>query len=258
MLGNMNPGLARSIPLNSWIFAFAAIAATLASIQIWDLIELPFESALSSMSVSGALSGLISTMFALGYLGLFVLMFLENVSLPIPSEVVLPLAGYLIYAGQMTFPLALGVATLAGIAGGLVAYYIAFFLGRPLVYSAAKRFGVDEEKLRWSESWLNGKGSFFILIARFVPGIRSSISLPAGALKMNIWKFSIMTLIGSFGWSLILIYAGFSTGKYWMSGAQLVSNGINATIPYAVLVGSLLYLGYFLVRKVRVFSHPNN
>lgn len=255
----MNAALERSIPLNSWIFVFAAVAATFASIQIWDFVEFPFESTFGSISVSGALSGLVSALFALGYVGLFILMFLENVSLPIPSEVVLPLAGYLIYTGRMTFPLALGVATLAGIVGALAAYYIAYLLGRPLVYGIAKRFGVDENKLIRSESWLNGRGgSIFILVARFVPGIRSSISLPAGVLKMNLWKFSVMTLIGSLGWSALLIYAGFSTGKYWMSGAQAFSNGVNAVLPYAVLVGSLLYLGYFLTTKSRMLSNPKN
>ena|SRR5579875_701030 len=246
----MSAAISRAIPVSTWLFAISALAALIACIDIVDFVELPFESAFNAFTVSNALTGLVSLMFTLGYVGLFFLMFLENVSLPIPSELVLPLAGYLIYTGRMNFPLALSVATLAGISGGLVAYWIALLLGRPLVYGFAKRLGVNEEKMIRSEEWLSGKGSIIIFIARFVPGIRSSISLPAGVLKMNLWRFSIMTLLGSFGWSFLLIYIGFSTGRLWQSGASELSSAIMYFLPYAVLGFSIFYLAYYSQSKI--------
>ncbi|MHB8567444.1 MAG: DedA family protein [Nitrososphaerales archaeon] len=253
----MNNAWVRGIPVNPWLLALAGIGALLAMIDIIDFVEIPFESSFSSISFSTAFGGLATLMFTFGYLGLFVLMFLENVSLPVPSEVVLPLAGYLIFMGKMTFPLAVGVATFAGITGGLAAYGIALVLGRPLVYGFAKRVGVDEQMLLKSERWLSGKGSIIILVARFVPGIRSSISLPAGALKMNLWRFSVMTLIGSFGWSALLIYAGYSAGRYWQAGASAISNSIMQALPYAVLVLSAFYTAYFIQRKISLARRLN-
>ena len=199
-------------PQNQWLFSAALVLAILSLFEILDFYELPFESALSFGSASQFLPGLTSTLLASGYLGLFALMLLESMALPIPSEVFLPMAGYLVYAGKMSFGAALTVSTLGGLAGSLIIFYLALILGRPVVYSIARKVGVSKDSLAKSEGWLSGKGSVAVLIARFIPGIRSTISVPAGALKMNVLRFSIVTVLGSLGWSFLLMYIGYSIG----------------------------------------------
>ena len=203
---------ASRFPQSQWIFSVALIAAALSLFEILDFYEIPFESALRIGSASQVLPGLATALLASGYLGLFALMVLESMSLPIPSEVFLPLAGYPIYTGKMSFGPALAVSTLGGLIGSLVIFYLGLLLGRPVVYSIARKLGVSNRSLAKSESWLSGKGSCAVLIARFVPGIRSAISIPSGVLKMNVLRFSVVTAIGSFGWSLFLMYVGYSVG----------------------------------------------
>jgi membrane protein DedA with SNARE-associated domain len=240
----------RKVPSpNSFLLLIAAISSTLSVILILDYPELPFDTLIAAQGISSIFNGLIATMATGGLLGLFALMFLESLSLPIPSEVFLPLAGYFVFVGKMNLFAAIGVSTIAGLGGSLGAYYLALLLGRPLVYKIAKKLGTGQESLEKSEAWLNGNGSLAILISRFVPGIRSSISLPAGALRMNLVKFSIMTLIGCFGWSALLIYIGYSAGPLWQASSNAFFNALGLATPYLIIAASLSYVIYFLWKR---------
>ncbi len=190
-------------------------------------------------------------MLAAGYAGLFIAMFLESISLPIPSEVFLPLAGYFVFLGRMSFPIAIGISLVAGLLGSLAAYFLALRLGAPLVYAAAGKLGISQKTLAKSEVWLSGRyGSALIFVARFVPGIRSSISLPAGALKMNPFRFSLMTLIGTFGWCAALVYIGYSAGPLWQSSEIAITNAIIHALPYAIGLASGIFVTYFAIRSI--------
>ena len=246
----MSVNWVQRIPGSAWLFSLAAIASLLSLIVIVDVIEGPFEHLFTSLGVSSIFTGFVSIAFTAGYIGLFVLMLLESMSLPIPSEVFLPLAGYFIYLGRMTFPVALAVSTAAGLLGSLAAYYLALALGPPIVYALANRIGVSQGSLAKSETWLSGRGSIMILIARFIPGLRSSISFPAGVLKMNLARFSIMTLIGSFGWSALLIYLGYSAGALWQGESGVVSNVMFQALPYVVALLSILYMIHFVWKRI--------
>ncbi len=245
----MSSGWTRRIPGNDLLLSIATIASALSIITILDYPELPFDTLITSAGVSSVFNGLLATMSTAGYSGLFILMFLENLSLPIPSEVFLPMAGYFVFEGKMTFIAALGVSTLAGLAGSIAAYYLALFLGRPLVYGLARKIGVGQKMISKSEAWLNGRGSLAILVSRFVPGIRSSISLPAGSLRMNLARFSIMTLVGSFGWSIILMYVGYSAGPLWQSSSTAFFNALTQAVPYLVVAVSTVYIIYYVRRR---------
>lgn len=213
-----------------------------------DIYEFPFEKLLTIGS-SQAFSGTIGALIASGYLGLFLLMVLESVALPIPSEVFLPMAGYLVFVGKLSFLGAVAISTLGGLVGSLLVFYLSLMLGRPVVHALAGKIGVSAVTLSKSEKWLSGKGSIAVLIARFVPGLRSAISIPAGALKMSVVKFSIVTLLGSFVWSLLLIYAGFSAGS--LSILSLFAGGsLGTALIYVVAVLSLAYIGYFAYARI--------
>lgn len=246
----MNGRSAYRIPSNALLLSIATVASTLSLVLILDYPELPFDSFFSPVGISSVFNGFLQTMSAASYAGLFVLMLLESLSLPIPSEVFLPMAGYFAFEGKMSFVAALAVSSLAGLAGSLAAYYLALVLGRPLMYKLAAKIGIDQSALAKSETWLNGKGSLAILIARFVPGIRSSISLPAGALRVNLGRFSILTLIGSFGWSAILMYIGYSAGPLWRSSSNAFFSALTQATPYLIIVASFIYLVYYVKRRI--------
>jgi len=215
-------------------------------VEIIDFFELPFESSLGSSQI---FTGVTSSLFALGYLGLLALMFLESLSLPIPSEVFLPLVGYLIFSGKMAFAPALVVTTIGGLAGSLVIFYLGLLLGRPLVYALAERIGISRKSLGRLENWLSGKGSVVVLLARFIPGIRSSISIPAGVLKMNVIRFSVVTLVGSFGWSLLLMYIGYSLGPLSKIGGLTSSGLFDQAILYVIALASISYIIYYFIQR---------
>jgi membrane protein DedA with SNARE-associated domain len=230
-------------------FIAAVIALFLALTEIFEFVELPFESLVGHLFTSGSLVSvgfLTSLMVTLGYGGLFILMFLESASLPIPSEIVLPFAGYLVFMGTMNFEAAVLVGAAAGVSGALVDYYVALKLGRPAVQEFFKWFGVRTEHLDDAERWLDTKGSWSVLVARFIPGLRSAISLPAGALRMRLRTFTTMTAIGAFGWSALLIYIGYSAGSLW--NAQLAQSGslLTEIALFAVALACTAYIVYFV------------
>ena len=251
----MKANWAQKIPNSWWLFSIAVIAVTLSLIEISDLFQFPFESAVGNSSITAIFTGFVDIMYTAGYAGLFLCMFLENMSLPIPSEVFLPLAGYFVFEGRMTFPLALTVSTVAGLLGSLAIYFLALVLGRPPIYRLVKRFGVSNDSLAKSEAWLSGPGgSVLILIARFVPGIRSSISIPAGVLKMNPVHFTVMTLIGTLGWSAILIFLGYFIGPTWATAGTQITNILIQVTIYAAAALSIFYIAYFIYRRFSVSS----
>ncbi len=245
----MNFGRPIRIPNSVFLLSIATVSSALSIILILDYPELPFDSLFASSSISSISNGLLSTMATAGLVGLFGLMFLESLSLPIPSELFLPLAGYFVFEGKMNLVGALLVSTGAGLGGSLGAYYLALLLGRPLVYGIVRKIGGGEDALEKSESWLNGKGSVAILISRFVPGIRSSISFPAGTLRMSLVKFSVMTLLGSFGWSALLIYIGYSAGPLWQSSSSAFFSGLTLIIPYLIIAASASYVIYYFWKR---------
>ena len=202
------------VPRNKYlaIVAFAALCFSL--FELVDVFQLPFESKLGGAAASGSLfsMGVLTSLLNIGYAGLFLLMAMESSALPVPSEVVLPLAGYLVFLDKMNLELAIADATLACLVGSLVAYYLALKLGRPVVYGLLGRAGVSSTRLDDGERWVDSKGSWSVFIGRFIPGVRSVISIPAGVLRMKLRPFAILTAAGSLIWSAVLIYLGYSAG----------------------------------------------
>lgn len=241
-----------SLDLRSWVFLAALVVLFVSLTEMLDLVELPFEAAAAHLASTGSvvsLGFLTSSLGRFGYAGLFALMVLESASLPVPSEIVLPFAGYLVYSGSMNFAGVVLVSTGAGVVGALVDYYLALKFGRPLVAKLFDWFGGGKEGMARAERWLGARGAWSVLVARFVPGIRSSISLPAGALRMKMRAFVVMTLIGSLGWSAFLVYLGWSAGAAWRAVAS-GSGTIAFLVPGAALA-SLLYVAYFAHLRLR-------
>jgi membrane protein DedA with SNARE-associated domain len=236
------------VPRNKYLAVVAFAALCLSLFELIDLFDLPLESSLSRGVASGSLfsTDLITSFLNLGYAGLFILMTLESASLPIPSEVVLPLAGYAVYLGKMNLWLAVADGTLALLVGALIDYYLALKLGRPVVYRLMGRVGVSAARLDDGERWMSSKGASTVFIARFIPGLRAAISIPAGLLRMKLRTFVILTSLGSFLWSFILIYIGYSAGPLWQNALGSLSVVADQAALVIIAGISILYMVYFL------------
>lgn len=178
---------------------------------------------------------------ALGYLGLALLLIAENLFPPIPSEVVLPLAGFLVGRGDLNLWGAIFAATFGSVAGALILYALGRWGGRKLVLRYGKWLRVDEKGLRQAEGWFRGYGDWVVLGARVVPVARSIVSIPAGTAKMPLPRFVILTTLGSATWNSALIGAGVALGANWQVVERWVGSYSSVVlIAAAVLVALLL------------------
>jgi membrane protein DedA with SNARE-associated domain len=243
--------------INRYLLVGALVTLFLSLSEMIDYYEFPFESQAGHLFTSGSLISVgfvTSWMTTFGYAGVFVLMLLESASLPVPSEVVLPFAGYLVFTGSMSFPLVVAVSTVAGVAGALVDYYVALKRGRPVVERLLTWSGARPEDLARAERWIGAKGSWIVLVARFVPGARSAVSFPSGALGMRLRAFVVMTAAGVLGWSVLLIYLGYSAGNLWQTVLGGSSPFLAEVVVFAAAVASASYIAHSL--SLRLTRRP--
>lgn len=154
---------------------------------------------------------------ALGYPGIVLLMGLESMVMPIPSEIVMPFAGWLAFDGQMDWVIASLAGTLGCALGSMVAYYIGFYGGRPLILKYGRYVLLQEKHLVATERWFQKYGAWAVFFTRLMPVLRTFISIPAGIARMNVFTFLILTILGSAPWCFALTYAGYWLGPQWES-----------------------------------------
>jgi membrane protein DedA with SNARE-associated domain len=150
-----------------------------------------------------------------GYPSLIVLMAMESMILPLPSEAVMPFAGFLISEGKMTFPLVLLFSTIGSILGSLLSYYIGKYGGNPLLKRYGKYVLLNEEHLMKTEEFFGKYGGRAVFIGRLIPVVRHFISIPAGMANMKISSFLLYTTIGAALWNGFLAYVGFLLKNNW-------------------------------------------
>lgn len=187
----------------------------------------------------------------LGWVGVGFLVALESVFPPIPSEAVLPLAGYVAGRGGPSFVGMVVAATVGSVIGSWVLYGVAATLGQHRIHGFVRRygryFGVDEQELARAEAWFDRRGSTAVLVGRCVPLIRSIVSLPAGVRRMPAVRFTVLTAIGSGVWNVTLIGAGVAFGEHWERVSDAV--GVFQVVVVAVLAVGLAYYAKRVVMR---------
>ncbi len=188
---------------------------------------------------------LVTTIGALGYPGIFILMAMESSVIPIPSELVMPPAGYLAQQGQMNMAVAILCGTAGSLVGAYLNYFAAHYLGRPLVLKYGKYVWITEEKFAKVEKYFRDHGEISTFIGRLLPVVRHLISIPAGLAGMNHMKFSLYTLFGAGIWVTVLSYIGYFIG----ANQELIMKYSHQALIGVVIVSAVII--YFYVRAHR-------
>ena len=184
---------------------------------------------------------IVNAVSALGYWGIIAMMFLESSFFPFPSEVVIPPAGYLASQGRMSFPWVIACGIIGSLLGALFNYYLALWLGRPLVLKIARPFGLTEEKFARAEEMFRTHGEISTFVCRLLPVIRQYISFPAGLARMNLFRFLLFTGLGAGIWVTILAYIGYIVGN----NKELIQAYSHKSLTYiliAVIILTVLYI----------------
>ncbi len=195
---------------------------------------------------------LLKTLLDLGYPGIIALMAMESSILPVPSELVMPPAGYWAAKGQMSFPIALVCGVVGSIIGALANYYGAQLIGRPLIQRYGKYVLLSEKNLLRSEKFFAEHGEISTLIGRLFPVIRHLISIPAGLHRMPLPKFILYTAVGAAVWCAILTWIGYFLGQH---EGVLRTEEIHRYVTWAIVVlmpVTLIAIWIYVVRR----RHP--
>ena len=182
-----------------------------------------------------------------GYGGLTAVMIVENLFPPIPSEIVLPLAGYEVSRGELTFLATVAAATLGSLLGALILYALGRWGGRAAIGRWGRRLRVGPEQLDRAEDWFSRWGDWVVLGARLVPGARSVVSIPAGTMRMSVGRFIALTTLGSAIWNAVLIGAGWALGDNW----EAISGWVGGTSKVLLVIAVVAAGGVFVAHRVR-------
>jgi membrane protein DedA with SNARE-associated domain len=194
---------------------------------------------------------IVKTVGDFGYVGIFLMMFLESSFFPFPSEVVMIPAGYLAYKGEMNLFLAIFAGIAGSLAGAVFNYFLALRFGRAFIQRYGKYVLIKEETLQKMEEFFAKHGHISTFSGRLIPAVRQYISLPAGLAKMNLLKFSLYTSLGAGIWVLILALLGYFIGH----NQELISEYLRVIIISILVLLAVMVLLYMRLKlKKNIFS----
>lgn len=182
-----------------------------------------------------------------GYVAVAVLMAMENACIPIPSELILGFAGYLIFAEQMTFSGALIAGMVGGMLGSIFAYAVGSTGGRKFVDKYGKYFFIKKSHVDLAQRWFDRYGIRAVFFSRMLPVVRTFISLPAGFARVNFPAFLFYTFAGSLPWTALILYAGIFLGENWK---YLLELGHEASVAFVIICAIVLAVIYLRRRKI--------
>lgn len=198
---------------------------------------------------------IINLMNQFGYIGIFLLIAIENIFPPIPSEVILTFGGYMTTYSNLNVPLVILSATLGSLLGAIVLYAIGKILNKERLMKivsgkVGKILHLKKEDIESADKWFDTKGEKCVFFCRFIPIVRSLISIPAGMSEMNIPKFLIYTTIGSLIWNSILVVVGSIVGENWENIVNIFDTYSTITLILLIII-FILFVVWFYKKRAK-------
>ncbi len=185
--------------------------------------------------------------------GVIAMMAIESACIPLPSEIIMPLAGWLLIKDlglPLSYVFLAGLyGAIGNVIGSMIAYEVGAWGGRPFLERWGKYILISRYDLDRADRWFKRYGTLSIFVSRLLPAVRTFISLPAGIARMNLWKFIVYSFIGSFIWSVALAYGGYQIGAHW---EQIRS--VMRPFDYLIVAVILVLLAYYFYRHWRRFQ----
>ncbi|MBM6628896.1 DedA family protein [Mammaliicoccus vitulinus] len=197
-------------------------------------------------------SWITSVMEQFGYVGIALLILLENVFPPIPSEVILTFGGFMTTKSELTIIGVVIASTIGSVVGAVILYWIGRILNVDRIERIIEKWGkylrLTKEDVRKADAWFDKYGPWTVFFCRFIPLIRSLISVPAGMSGMNQWLFLLLTTLGTLIWNLVLVIVGAKVGDNWHQIVNYMD--VYSNIMYAVIaIGIIVFIVWFIKRK---------
>ena len=194
---------------------------------------------------------------SMGYRGVVLLMAIESACIPLPSEIIMPFAGYLVYLGQFTLNGAALAGALGCVAGSIPAYYLGMYGGRPLIERYGKYVLISRHDLDLADRLFQRHGQWVVFAARLLPIVRTFIAFPAGVSAMSLPRFIAYTFAGSYPWCYGLAWVGMKLGEKWNTDPRLQTwfHRFDAAIGVALLVAVVAFV-WHKVRSARRGAPP--
>ncbi len=189
---------------------------------------------------------IMSVISTMGYGGIVLLMAIESACIPLPSEIIMPFAGFLVFKGEMNLWLVALAGAIGCVAGSIPAYYVGMFGGRPLAEKYGKYILLSKRDLDYADHLFEKHGEIIIFVARMLPAIRTFIAFPAGVVRMNMPKFIFYTFVGSFIWCVLLAYAGMKFGENWVSLKVYFHE-----FHYLIALAGLFFIAWYVRRHFK-------
>ncbi len=186
---------------------------------------------------------------AMGYGGIVLLMAIESACIPLPSEIIMPFAGYLVYRGEMTLHGAALAGALGCVAGSIPAYYLGMLGGRPLIERYGRYVLISHRELDLADRLFQRWGQWVVFAGRLLPVIRTFIAVPAGVSRMPMGKFIAYTFVGSYPWCYALAWAGAWAGEAWHTDPRV--KAIYHRFELVIVIAGALAVAWFVWHKVR-------
>ena len=184
----------------------------------------------------------------LGYPGIVLLMAIESACTPLPSEIILPFSGYLVYTGRFSLFWVATAGALGCNVGSIVGYYAGMYGGRPVLLRYGKYFLISRREIELADRWFERYGNWTVFVSRLLPIIRTYISFPAGVARMNFWQFNVYTFLGSWPWCYGLAYAGYRLGEHWPT-LEVYFHRFDYVIGLLLLAGIAAYIWLHLKNR---------
>jgi membrane protein DedA with SNARE-associated domain len=203
--------------------------------------------------INDTVNSVTNLIFHFGYIGIFTAALAETLFPIIPSELIFPLAGYVVQSKNLGIGHAIMfgfIGSLGSTIGAIIIYFLSLKVGRRVILKIGKYMMINENKLHKSEIWFQKYGKLAVLLGRLAPGIRELISVPAGLARMNLIHFILFTFIGSFLWSLSLTMIGFYLGDAWDEFSQESSKAFHV-ISIIIIISIIVIFTYKLIIKKR-------